>query len=100
MEFMVSLQGETDQHSYLSEIADLGAGIELGSYGLVGVKSQKDWDSRIEKHIMIVNKFPGKVAIHGPFIGIEYSHIDHLIRESIQHRIDMIFNVACTLKVN
>lgn len=100
MEFMVCLKGETDQHSYLSEIADLGAGIELGSYGLIGVKSQKDWDSRLEKHIMIMKQFPGKVAIHGPFIGIEYTHIDHLIRESIQCRIDMIFNVACTLKAD
>lgn len=98
MEFMVSLRGETDQHSYLSEIADLGAGIELGSYGLIGVRSQKDWDSTLEKHIAAVNKFSGKVAMHGPFIGIEYSHTDHLIRESIQHRIDMTFNAACTLK--
>ena len=100
MEFMVSLRGEIDEHSYLSEIADLGAGIELGGYGLIGVRSQKDWDSRIEKHILLVNKFPGKVAMHGPFIGMEYSHIDHLIRESIQHRIDMTFNAANTLKVN
>jgi sugar phosphate isomerase/epimerase len=100
MEFMVCLNGETDQHSYFSEIADLGAGIELGGYGLAGVRSQRDWDYRLEKHIMILNKFQGKAAMHGPFIGIEYSHIDHLIRESIQRRIDMTFNAACTLKVS
>lgn len=100
MEFMVCLDGETDQLSYISEIADLGAGIELGSYGLIGARSKKDWDSKIEKHVKIVNKFPGKVAIHGPFIGISYSHIDHLIREAIYQRIDMTFNAACTLKAN
>lgn len=42
MEFMVCLNGETDQHSYLSEIAELGAGIELGGDGLNGVRSQNE----------------------------------------------------------
>jgi sugar phosphate isomerase/epimerase len=95
---MISLKGEINEYSYLPEIANLGAGIELGSYGLIGVRSQKDWVARLEKHIAMMNEFPGEIAIHGPFVGIEYTHIDHLIRQSIQKRIDMTFNVACILR--
>ena len=98
---MICLQGdETEQHACLSEINNLGAGIELGSYGLVGIKSWQNWKARLAKHKAIAKKFKGKMAIHGPFLGIEYAHIDHLIREVVQRRMDMTFNVAQNLKAS
>jgi sugar phosphate isomerase/epimerase len=50
MEFMICFRGDTEQQAYLSEISNLGAGIELGSYGLVGIKSWQDWKARYAKH--------------------------------------------------
>ena len=100
MEFMISMRGSIDQHVYLAEIEKLGAGIELGSYGLIGVKSPSEWDLKINEHKKIVEIFKGKKALHGPFIGIGYAHFDCLIRTAIQQRIDMIYSVACTLDVS
>ncbi len=100
LEYMICLQGEAEQHAYLPEISNLGAGIELGSYGLVGIKSWQDWKARFAKHKAIADKFQGKLAIHGPFLGIEYAHIDHLLCAAIQKRMDMTFNTARNLKAS
>jgi len=100
MNFMICMNGEPEQLSFLPEIARLGAGIELGSYGLVGVQSEQNWKKRFALHKTVRTQFHGITAIHGPFIGMEYAHIDHLIRETVQHRLDMTFDVAVKLETN
>jgi sugar phosphate isomerase/epimerase len=100
MNLMICLSGEPEQLSFLSEIAELGAGIELGSYGLVGVRSKQDWKARFALHKAVRAQFKGIVAIHGPFIGMEYAHTDHLIREVVHRRLDMTFDVAVKLKAS
>jgi sugar phosphate isomerase/epimerase len=84
----------------LPEIAELGAGIELHSYGMVGIQSERDWETSFTLHKAICNQFQGTIAIHGPFIGIEYTHIDHLIRDVVMRRLDMTFDVAAKLKAS
>ena len=97
MNLMICMRGEPEQLAFLSEIAALGAGIELGSYGLVGIQSERNWEKRFSLHKAVRGQFPGAIAVHGPIIGMEYTHPDHLIRNAIIHRLDMIFDVAVRL---
>lgn len=94
MNLMMCMAGEPEQIPFLAEIAALGAGIELGSYGLSGIRSIENWENRIAHHQAICARFQGDCAIHGPFIGMEFAHIDHLIREAVQRRLDMTFAAA------
>lgn len=94
------MRGEPEQLPFLAEIAELGAGIELGSYGMIGIRSEQDWQTRLTLHRAIRNQFQGTLAIHGPFIGMEYAHIDHLLREAVRRRLDMTFDVAVKLKAS
>jgi sugar phosphate isomerase/epimerase len=97
MDLMICMRGEPEQLPFLSEIAELGAGIELGSYGMVGILSERDWETRLTLHKAVRTQFPGTIAIHGPFIGIEYTHVDHLLRDAVNRRLDMTFDVAVQL---
>lgn len=100
MNLMMCMTGEPDQLPFLPQIAELGAGIELGSYGLVGVRSEQDWEARFALHQAARAQFKGSLAIHGPFVGMDFSHIDHLIRGVINRRLDMTFDVALKLKAS
>ena len=100
MNFMICMNGEPEQLSFLPEIAALDAGIELGSYGLMGVRSETDWETRFALHQAVRARFQGALAIHGPFIGMEYTHIDHLIRETVARRMDMTFDAAVRLQAS
>lgn len=98
MNLMICMRGEPDQLPFLPEIAELGAGIELGSYGIVGIRSEREWSERFVLHQAVRAQFNGRLAIHGPFIGMEYAHVDHLIREAVNRRLDMTFDVAIKLR--
>ncbi len=98
MEFMVCLRGEAEQLPHLSEIAALGAGIELGSYGLIGIRSDSDWQQRVHLHQTLRAQFDGPLALHGPFVGMDFAHMDHLIRAAVQQRMDMTFAAARQLR--
>ena len=100
MKLMVCLRGEPEQVAFLPEIAGLGAGIELQSYGMAGIRSERDWETRFALHKAIRAQFHGTVAVHGPFIGMEYAHIDYLIQEVVNRRLDMTFDVAVALKAS
>jgi sugar phosphate isomerase/epimerase len=100
MNLMICLRGEPEQLPFLSEIAELGAGIELGSYGMIGIQSERDWETRLALHQAIRTHFQGPIAVHGPFIGMEYGHIDHLIRDVVNRRLDMTFDVAAKLQAS
>lgn len=94
------MSGEPEQLPFLPEIAELGAGIELGSYGMIGIRSEQDWQTRFALHKVVRTRFQGMIAIHGPFIGMEYAHIDHLIREVVNRRLDITFDAAVKLKAS
>ncbi len=94
MEFMVCGFGEKEEEQYLPTLENLGVGLELQSYGLVGSKSPEAWDYRLQRHREIRRRFPGPLAIHGPFLGISYSFEDHLLRSAVRQRLDMTWNVV------
>lgn len=100
MNLMMCMRGEPEQLPFLEEIAGLGAGIELGSYGLIGIRSEQDWEARFVMHRAIRDQFHGSLAIHGPFIGMEFAHSDHIIREAVHRRLDKTFEVALKLQVS
>lgn len=97
MNLIICLTGEAEQLAFLPEIASLGAGIELGSYGLAGIRSEQQWEARVRLHQELRARFAGPLAIHGPFLGMEFAHLDHLIRAAVQRRLDMLFDVALQL---
>lgn len=98
MNLMLCLNGEPEQLAYLPEIAALGAGIELGGYGLKGVLSEQDWQERLELHQAVRSLFEGRLALHGPFLGMEFAQRDHLIRQAVQLRLNLTWQAA--LKLN
>jgi sugar phosphate isomerase/epimerase len=100
MKLMMCMTGEPLELRFLPEIAALGAGLELGSYGMIGIQSEQNWDRRLALHQAVRAEFPGTIAIHGPFIGMEYGHIDHLIQAAVNRRLDMTFEVALKLRAS
>lgn len=100
MNLMICMRGEPDQLPFLPEIAGLGAGIELQSYGTIGIRSEGDWEACFLRHEAARAHFQGIVAIHGPFIGMEYAHLDYLIRDAVNRRLDMTFDVAVKLNAS
>jgi hypothetical protein len=50
MNLMICLSGEPEQLPFLPEVVELGAGIELGSYGMLGVRSERDWEAHFSMH--------------------------------------------------
>lgn len=100
MNLMMCMRGESEELPFLNQIAEVGAGIELGSYGLIGIRSEQDWEARLTMHRAIRNQFHGTMAIHGPFMGMEFAHSDHIIREAVHRRLDKTFDVAVKLQVH
>ena len=100
MNLMICMNGEPEQLPFLPEIAELGAGVELGSYGLFGIQSEENWETRFGLHAALRTQFQGVVAIHGPFLGMEFAHTDHLIRDVVNRRLDMTFEVALKLRAS
>jgi sugar phosphate isomerase/epimerase len=98
MKFSICLSGEPEQLPYLPEIMSLDAGLELQSYGLKGIRSQQEWDTRIARHREILKTYKGPLAFHGPFLGLNYNHIDAVINEAVNKRMNMFFAVASEFK--
>jgi hypothetical protein len=74
------MSGEHDEFEYIPEVTALGAGIELQSYGLKGCQSPEAWEKRLRDHVTFRKNYPGPLAVHGPFIGIEYNSMLFLKR--------------------
>lgn len=98
MNFMICMGGDPEQHEHIPNIEALGAGVELQSYGLVGIRAQKEWEKRFEYHKRFTGQFHGPLSVHGPFIGMQFDHPDHLIHEAIERRMDMTFEMVRELK--
>jgi len=100
MEFMVCAAGERDEFEYIPKVTALDAGIELQSYGLKGCQSPEAWKKRLRNHVTFRKNYPGPLAVHGPFIGIEYMHIDHLLRKAVSQRMDLTFQAVIELNAS
>jgi sugar phosphate isomerase/epimerase len=94
MDFLVCAFGEPEERQFLPEIEKLGFGIELQSYGLKGALSLEAWERRIQLHQQVVNLFHGRLAVHGPFLGISYNYKDHLLMSAVRERMEMTFEAV------
>ncbi len=97
MNLMICLSGEAEQLAYLPEISALNVGIELGSYGMVGILSERHWEERLRLHKAFRNRFDGAIALYDPFMGMQYAHVDHLIRGAVERRLEMTLAAAVEL---
>ncbi len=97
MKFMVCAYGEPDEIAYIPRVQELDAGIELQSYALKGASSLALWNERFQKHLAFRRHFDGPLAVHGPFLGILYHYIDHLLQEAVRTRMNMTFDMVRAL---
>ncbi len=100
MKFMVCVSGDRDEFQYIPEVTALDAGVELQSYGLTGCQSPEAWENKLRDHVTFRKNYPGSLAVHGPFIGIEYMHIDHLLRKAVSQRMDLTFQAVIELNAS
>ncbi|MGD0918283.1 MAG: sugar phosphate isomerase/epimerase [Thermodesulfobacteriota bacterium] len=98
MPFSICFQGDPEQRPFLSRISSLKAGLELQSFGRKGIQSQQEWDYRLTLHREVIKIFQGPLAVHGPFTGMRFNHIDVLINEAINKRMDMTYSMTSELK--
>jgi len=98
MDFMVCAYGEPSEAKFIPFIEKYVAGVELQNYDRKGVLSDKAWFDVLEQHRAIIRKLPGRLAIHGPFAGIDVSYKDHLLREAVRKRMDMTYEMVQELK--
>ncbi len=98
MYFMVCAFGDPREEKYLPVLNGMGIGVELQNYGLTGVVSMPAWEERFSLHKAIRPKIAGRVAVHGPYMGLAYDYADCLLKEAVRKRMDMIYEAAKVLK--
>jgi len=98
MDFLVCAHGEPGEEKFLPYVKDYIDGIEIQNYDRKGVLSAADWATVLQQHQNLVPLLPGRLAVHGPFAGIQYGYKDHLLRDAVQKRLDMTFDMVCALK--
>jgi sugar phosphate isomerase/epimerase len=96
---MICLNGDPEHLELVPELQALGLGVELQSYGLIGIKSPEEWNRRFACHSEFLKHFHGPLAVHGPFIGMDFNPLDRLISEAIDRRMDMIHEVVKKLQI-
>lgn len=94
MQYLICSQGEPSESVFIPMLETRGYGVELQGYGLKGVQSKADWQARVDMHQQFRDRFNGFLALHGPFIGVNYCHNDYLFREAVQHRLEETFRTT------
>ena len=95
MDFMICAHGNPEEEEFIPYIKDYVDGVELQNYGLTGSKSIAAWNEKLTQHKSIAKKLPGRLAVHGPFFGMDYTCQDHLVREAVRKRLDMTYQMVC-----
>ncbi|MCD4655046.1 sugar phosphate isomerase/epimerase [bacterium] len=98
MRYLICSRGEDSEREFIPELNSRGIGVELQGYGLMGVKSLGHWNRCYDQHRRFREEFEGYLAVHGPFIGINYCHDDYLMRDAVRIRLDMIYSVVKKLR--
>jgi len=94
MDFMVCAYGEPSEEKFIPFVEQHVAGIELQNYDRTGVLSEQGWSEVLEQHRRIASRLNGRLALHGPFAGIEYGYSDHLLRDAVRRRMDLTFEAV------
>jgi sugar phosphate isomerase/epimerase len=98
MDFMVCAYGEPSEEKFIPYVESYVAGVELQNYDRNGVLSSEAWAEVLEQHRSIVSKLHGRLAIHGPYTGIDFGHKDHLLKDAVRKRMDMTYQAVRELK--
>ena len=98
MDFMICAHGDPSEEKFIPHIKEVVDGVELQNYGLKGSKSIAAWNEKLSQHKNIAKKLPGRLAVHGPFFGMDYTCQDHLVRAAVKKRLDMTYQMVCELK--
>jgi len=98
MDFLVCAHGEPGEEKFLPYVKDCVDGIEIQNYDRRGVLSATDWATVLQQHKNLVPLLTGRLAVHGPFAGIDYSYKDHLLRDAVRKRMDLTYDMVCLLK--
>ena len=65
-----------------------------------GCQSPEAWEKTLRNHVTFRKNYPGLLAVHGPFVGIEYMHIDYLLRKAVSQRMDLTFQAVIELNAS
>jgi sugar phosphate isomerase/epimerase len=98
MDFIVCAYGEPGEEKFMPYVENHVAGVELQNYDRKGVQSIQGWEKVMGQHREIISRLKGRLAVHGPFQGIDYTYQDHLLKEAIRKRMDMIYAMVLELK--
>jgi len=98
VKYLICSRGEQSEKEYIPKLMSRNIGVELQGYGLNGVQSIKHWNRVYDQHRKFRAEFPGYLAVHGPFIGINYCPDDHLMADAVRIRLDMIYDAARKLQ--
>lgn len=98
MDFIVCAYGEPAEIKFIKHIEGYVAGFELINCNRKGILSEKDWEEMLEKYRMVITRLPGRLVLHGPYIGIYYGYKDHLLKDAVNKRMDMTYDMVCELK--
>jgi sugar phosphate isomerase/epimerase len=100
MRHLICGRGDLREFDIIPDLIRRNLGIELQSYGLDAVKSEKEWRKRFELHRAFRERFSGYLAVHGPFIGLHLSQKDHLIKSAVHKRLKKTRAVAAALNAD
>lgn len=98
MDFFVCAYGEPGEERFIPDLAPYIDGIEIQNYDRRGVISETVWHEVLAEHRRLRSLLPGRLAVHGPFVGLDYTYKDHLLREAVRKRLDMTFEMVCILR--
>ncbi len=91
--------GEPGEVRFIPYVENYVAGFELQNYDRRAVLSRQDWDAVLEQHRNIIAGLMGRrLAIHGPYAGIDCTFRDHLLKEAVRKRMDRIYGMVRELK--
>ncbi|MBN1551549.1 sugar phosphate isomerase/epimerase [bacterium] len=98
MKCMVCAHGDEDEFELIPYVKTLNVGIELQSYGLKGVLSEQKWNETLQQHLKFKDRWRGRIAVHGPFLGIKYDYQDHILKEAVKMRLNRTYEVVRQIK--
>jgi len=98
MDFFICAYGEPSEEQFIPYVKDIVDGFEIQNYDRKGVVSDAGWQQVLAEHRRIRPRLPGRLAVHGPFAGIDYTYKDHLLREAVRRRMDMVFEMVQELQ--
>ncbi len=98
MDFLICAYGEPGEERFVPFVRDAVDGFELQNYDRRGVVSSHDWEEVVREHRRLKEHLPGRLAIHGPYAGIDFGSRDCLLKEAVRRRMDLVYHMVADLR--